>query len=72
MNQYREGKVKSTLAKGVKQHLKPHAYKQFEDGSRKARLRAYLLHNEPASYLFAARLSRRRRSRSESESEQGE
>ena len=30
MNQYREGKVKRTPARGVKQYLKPHAYKQWE------------------------------------------
>ncbi len=30
MNQYREGKVKSTPARGVKQNLKPHAYKQWK------------------------------------------
>ena len=30
VNQYREGKVKRTPARGVKQYLKPHAYKQWE------------------------------------------
>ncbi len=30
VNQYREGKVKSTPARGVKQYLKPYAYKQWE------------------------------------------
>ena len=30
MNQYREGKVKRTLNKGVKENLKPYAYKQSE------------------------------------------
>ena len=30
MNQYREGKVKSTPMRGVKQFLKPDAYKQSE------------------------------------------
>ncbi len=29
-NQYREGKVKSTPTRGVKQFLKPDAYKQWE------------------------------------------
>ena len=35
MNQYREGKVKSTPVRGVKEYLKPYAYKQWEgyDGS---------------------------------------
>ena len=30
MNQYREGKVKSTPMRGVKETLKPDAYKQWE------------------------------------------
>ena len=30
MNQYREGKVKSTPTRGVKQYLKPNAYNQSE------------------------------------------
>jgi hypothetical protein len=30
VNQYREGKVKRTPARGVKQDLKPYAYKQWE------------------------------------------
>ena len=30
MNQYREGKVKSTPVRGVKEYLKPCAYKQWE------------------------------------------
>ena len=30
VNQYREGKVKSTAMSGVKQFLKPDAYKQSE------------------------------------------
>ena len=30
MNQYREGKVKSTPVRGVKEYLKPYAYKQSE------------------------------------------
>jgi hypothetical protein len=30
VNQYREGKVKSTPARGVKEYLKPYAYKQWE------------------------------------------
>ena len=37
MNQYREGKVKSTPVRGVKEYLKPYAYKQWEGyGGRKA------------------------------------
>jgi len=30
VNQYREGKVKSTPTRGVKQYLKPNAYNQSE------------------------------------------
>ncbi len=30
MNKYREGKVKRTPVRGVKQNLKPYAYKQLE------------------------------------------
>ena len=30
VNQYREGKVKSTPIRGVKEILKPNAYKQWE------------------------------------------
>ena len=32
VNQYREGKVKRTPVRGVKQYLKPYAYKQWEPG----------------------------------------
>ena len=55
MNQYREGKVKSTAMSGVKQFLKPDAYKQSErdghfrvDGS----VTAYLLYNGSASWSY--------------------
>ena len=37
MNQYREGKVKRTPARGVKEYLKLYAYKQWEGVGRKAR-----------------------------------
>jgi hypothetical protein len=53
VNQYREGKVKRTPARGVKEYLKPYAYKQWEGyawGSPRECLTACLLHNEPASY----------------------
>ena len=43
--------MKSTPVRGVKQNLKPCAYKQFEAHGRKAGLRACLLKNEPASYV---------------------
>ena len=52
MNQYREGKVKSTPVRGVKEYLKPYAYKQWEGyalASAEECLTACLLHNEPAS-----------------------
>jgi hypothetical protein len=32
VNQYREGKVKRTPVRGVKQYLKPYAYKHSEPG----------------------------------------
>ena len=53
VNQYREGKVKRPPARGVKEYLKPYAYKQWEGYARgllRERLTACLLHNEPASY----------------------
>ena len=53
MNQYREGKVKSTPVRGVKKYLKPYAYKQWEGyawTSVREGLTACLLHNEPASF----------------------
>ena len=34
VNQYREGKVKRTPARGVKEYLKPYAYKQWEGYTR--------------------------------------
>ncbi len=65
VNQYREGKVKSTPARGVKKYLKPYAYKQSK--SRLAGMTACLLHNEPASY--SQWRGEAKASRSESESE---
>ena len=53
MNQYREGKVKSTVNNGVKQTLKPCAYKRSEV---LRGLTACLLHNEPTSCSSLARL----------------
>ena len=50
MNEYREGKVKRTPVRGVKEHLKPCAYKQWEPYAAQAEwVTAYLLHNEPVS-----------------------
>ena len=45
MNKYREGKVKSTPTRGVKQFLKPDTYKQLEP----VRVTAYLLYNGSAT-----------------------
>ncbi len=45
--------MKSTLNKGVKQTLKPYAYKRSESISW---MTACLLHNEPTSYSSLARL----------------
>ena len=53
-HEYREGKVKRTLLKGVKETLKSCAPRLWEP----ARVTACLLHNEPASFRVPARLSR--------------
>ena len=45
--QYREGKVKRTPHRGVKENLKPVAYKRSEPYG----VTACLLHNDPTSYL---------------------
>ena len=58
MDQYREGKVKSTANSGVKQYLKPFAYKRSE---RLRAVTACLLHNDPTSCSSLARLSVDRR-----------
>ena len=53
VHKYREGKVKSTPVRGVKQYLKPFTYKQWEGYAWQQCqecLTACLLHNEPASY----------------------
>ena len=48
--------MKSTLNKGVKEYLKPYAYKRSESHLL-AGMTACLLHNEPTSYTSLARLS---------------
>jgi hypothetical protein len=48
-DEYREGTVKSTPVRGVKETLKPLTCKQSEGSVREHRLRACLLKNEPAS-----------------------
>ena len=61
--------MKSTGSTGVKQNLKPDAYKRSE---LLRAVTACLLHNEPTSYSSLARLRALEvRSRSESESEEG-
>ena len=47
VHQYREGKVKRTPDRGVKENLKPIVYKQWEPFG----ATACLLHNESASYV---------------------
>jgi len=47
VNQYREGKVKSTPTRGVKQYLKPNAYNQLEG---LYGLTAYLLYNGSSTW----------------------
>ena len=65
-NKYREGKVKSTLNKGVKENLKPYAYKRSESPRG---MTACLLHNDPTSYSSLASIKLQVWMRSESESE---
>ena len=50
MNQYREGKVKSTPVRGVKEYLKPFAYNLWKLPEAIPGVTAYLLHNESVSY----------------------
>ena len=45
--------MKSTPVRGVKEYLKPYAYKQWEhyvSASAETCVTAYLLHHEPVSY----------------------
>ncbi len=53
VNQYREGKVKRTPVRGVKEYLNPSIYKQWNHHARRRKVSgggtACLLHNEPAS-----------------------
>ena len=74
VNEYREGKVKSPPARGVKEFLNPSAYRQPEPYAPPPggeRVMACLLKNEPASYSSSRLSSVEERSASESESEQG-
>jgi hypothetical protein len=53
VNQYREGKVKRTPVRGVKEYLNPSIYKQWNHHVSRRKAfdggTACLLHNEPAS-----------------------
>ena len=68
MNQYREGKVKSTPSRRVKEILKPCAYKRSEHV---IHVTACLLHNEPASCRHRRGMGPESPRRSESEPEEG-
>jgi hypothetical protein len=51
--EYREGKVKSTPMRGVKESLKPYVYKLWKDyASQEECPTAYLLHHGLASQLL--------------------
>ena len=54
VHKYREGKVKSTPVRGVKENLKPCVYKRWKHGDHWGNsmicATAYLLHNGPTSY----------------------
>ena len=63
--------MKSTPERGVKEYLKPHAYKLWKGYGRKAMPNCVPFASWVGESLSAARLSRLRCSRSESESEQG-
>ncbi len=67
VNQYREGKVKSTPVRGVKQYLKPYVYKQWEGHAfGQARPRAFCIMSRLVNLRSEVK---RKASRSESESE---
>ena len=70
MNQYREGKVKSTPCRGVKESLKPCAFKRSEPVY--LPVMSCLLHNEPTSCRAWPVKRDDARSHSESESEEGD
>ena len=67
MYEYREGKVKSTQSMGVKEYLKPCAYKRSEPV---LPVTACLLHNEPTSCLVRLVKGDDAPSHSESEAEE--
>ena len=50
MDEYREGKVKRTPVRGVKEYLKPFAYNLWKLFLAIEGVTAYLLHNESVSY----------------------
>ena len=56
--EYREGKVKSTPARGVKKYLKPHVYNLWKSYARKGMLDCVPFASWVGESTFAARLSR--------------
>jgi hypothetical protein len=56
--QYREGKVKSTPVRGVKEYLKPCVYNRWKSYGRKAMLDRVPFASWVGESFFAARLSR--------------
>ncbi len=67
--EYREGKVKSTPVRGVKEYLKPHVYNLWKSYARKGMLDRVPFASWVGDSVCAARLSRYRCSRRETESE---
>ena len=67
--EYREGKVKSTPVRGVKENLKPHVYNLWEGYVRKEMPDRVPFASWVGDSTSAARLSRNRCSRRETESE---
>ena len=67
MNKYREGKVKSTPERGVKELLKPCVYKQGKLDAKAERLCTFCIMNRRLNACGELKPERRRRSESESE-----
>ena len=67
--EYREGKVKSTPSRGVKEYLKPCVYKLWKDYALMGMSDRVPFASWVGDSIFAARLSRMRWSRRETESE---
>ncbi len=58
MNKYREGKVKSTPVRGVKEYLKPRVYKQSKHYARKGTCDGVPFASWACELPYVARLSR--------------